>query len=145
MKNTSYLLCLLAMMFFITSTPLIGQTLDPNYDSSKTVTLKGTVSGFAWANPRTFIVIDLEGKGERWVVEGDSAAALTQRGWSRASVRPGDQVTVTALPLKQSDKVPEYLASGPTPVPHLTKQGHVVYGMEVVLTDGKKLVFTEKK
>jgi Family of unknown function (DUF6152) len=145
MKNTSCLLPLLAIMFFTMSTPSPGQTPDPNYDSSKTITLKGTVAGFAWANPRTFIVVDLEGKGERWAVEGASAGTLTQRGWSRTSLTPGDQVTVTALPLKQSDKVPEYLATGPTPVQDLAKQGHIVYGIEVVLTDGRKLVFAEKK
>src|SRR6266571_3114492 len=113
MKISLHVLSIMAPVLFTVGFSFGQNAPSPNYDTSNIVTLKGTVAGFAWANPRAFIMVDLEGKNERWAVEGDSAALLTQRGWSRTTLKPGDKITVSAIPLKQNAKAPEYLATGP--------------------------------
>jgi hypothetical protein len=68
------------------------------YDESKEVVLKGaTVTNFAWANPHTIITFDVKddkGKVAHWAGELGSPSALTNLGWTKASIRPGDVITV---------------------------------------------------
>lgn len=68
------------------------------YDESKTVVLKGaTVTKFAWANPHSIITFDAkDDKGElvHWAAELGSPSALTNIGWTKVSVQPGDVITV---------------------------------------------------
>ncbi len=71
------------------------------YDGTKTITLEGTVVEFVWANPHGslwFEVKDNEGDVVRWGGELHSILLLIRAGWTRTSVRPGDQVTVTLNP-----------------------------------------------
>jgi Family of unknown function (DUF6152) len=68
------------------------------YDESKTVVLKGaTVTKFAWANPHSIITFDAkDDKGGlvHWAAELGSPSALTNIGWTKVSVQPGDVITV---------------------------------------------------
>lgn len=68
------------------------------YDESKVVVLKAaTVTKFAWANPHSIISFDAkddEGKIAHWNAELGSPSALTNIGWTKSSVRPGDTITV---------------------------------------------------
>jgi len=71
------------------------------YDGTKPITLEGTVVEFVWANPHGslwFEVKDNEGDVVRWGGELHSILLLIRAGWTRTSVRPGDQVTVTLNP-----------------------------------------------
>lgn len=56
-----------------------------------------TVTRFSWANPHTLIYFDVKdakGKVVNWVVETAAPQALRLIGWSKASVAPGDTITV---------------------------------------------------
>jgi hypothetical protein len=68
------------------------------YDESKEVVLKGaTVTKFAWANPHSIITFDVKGdKGNvaHWAGELGSPSALSLLGWTKASVQPGDVITI---------------------------------------------------
>jgi hypothetical protein len=67
------------------------------YDSTKPVTLTGTIDKFEWTNPHSFVYIngkDETGKGGTWKVELGSPKALTDRGWSRDMLKKGEQVTI---------------------------------------------------
>jgi hypothetical protein len=68
------------------------------YDESKVVVLKdATVTKFAWANPHSIISFDAKddkGKLEHWNAELGSPSALTNLGWTKSSVRPGDVIAV---------------------------------------------------
>lgn len=78
--------------------PIFAHHGNVAYDESKTVVLKGaTVTKFAWANPHSIITFDAkDDKGElaHWAAELGSPSALTNIGWTKVSVQPGDVITV---------------------------------------------------
>ena len=68
------------------------------YDAKKPVTVKGVVTKVEWTNPHTHFYI--EGKGEdgsvtTWNFEMASTLALERAGWTRKTLQPGDEVTIT--------------------------------------------------
>jgi hypothetical protein len=77
------------------------------YDTSKTTTLKGTVTAFEFANPHA--MIDLEVKTdtgvEKWQVESNSPNLLSRAGWTRNTLKPGDQITVIGQAAKNGSKL----------------------------------------
>ena len=71
------------------------------YDKKNPVTLKATVTDFVWANPHVqtyFDVKDDSGKVVHWSCEAPGPGRMGRAGWSRNSVKPGDQVTLTVWP-----------------------------------------------
>ena len=67
------------------------------YDSTKPFTVKGTVAKVMWVNPHAYIFIDVKdanGKAVTWAFESLSPNALARQGWSRNSLKIGEQVTV---------------------------------------------------
>ena len=71
------------------------------FDAKKEVTVKGTVTQFVWFNPHIQIGIDgVDDKGVRrhWLIEASSTGYLSQRGWTKKSLKPGETVTVTFNP-----------------------------------------------
>jgi Family of unknown function (DUF6152) len=75
----------------------------------KPIDLKaGTVTMFMWTNPHSFIKFDVtndKGEVEHWAVEAGSPSALTPRGWTKNSVKPGDTITVTVFQAKNGSTV----------------------------------------
>jgi hypothetical protein len=68
------------------------------YDESKEVVLKNAaVTKFTWANPHTIIEFDVKdenGKVTHWAGELGSPSAITNQGWSKASIQAGDVITI---------------------------------------------------
>jgi hypothetical protein len=67
------------------------------YDSGHETTFKATITQFDWSNPHsqiTFTVADEHGNIEKWVAEGPGPNRLANGGWSKESLKPGDQVTI---------------------------------------------------
>ena len=69
------------------------------FDQKKIVTLEGKVHEFQWTNPHAFLEID-DTKGTRWSLELNSPNNLKRQGWSRNSLKPGDEISVTFNPLR---------------------------------------------
>jgi hypothetical protein len=93
------------------------------YDMTKGVLLKGTITKFEWGNPHNqifFDVTDEKGNVAHWVTSTEPPAVMSEKGWTRKSLNPGDQVTVCVFAAKNG-----------APVGNLEK---------VVLSDGKVLV-----
>jgi hypothetical protein len=79
------------------SVPVLAHHGAASFDTSKEVTLKGTVTEYIWANPHCFLKFDAEddtGGVRNWAVEVSNPTDMTKRGWSRSSFKVGDQVTV---------------------------------------------------
>ena len=77
------------------------------FDSTKMVTLSGTIKEFQWTNPHTFTWIDVpnqSGGVDTWAIEGMSPNYLGRRGWTKNTLKPGDKVSVVILPLKDGSK-----------------------------------------
>jgi hypothetical protein len=83
-----------------------------SFESEKTVTLKGTVTEFRFANPHAqlfFDVKDESGKVTNWAAEIESAYSLIQAGWSKRrseeALKPGTEITITLFPGKSGNPV----------------------------------------
>jgi hypothetical protein len=73
------------------------------YDMTKTITLNGTITSFDWANPHCLIHLDVKddnGNIQRWTLEMAPPTILSRLGWTRDSLKPGDQVSVDTHPAK---------------------------------------------
>jgi hypothetical protein len=101
------------------------------YDETRTITITGTATEFDFVNPHTQIYMDVkDDKGQviHWSVECNSPGIMRRSGWTRNSVKPGDQISVTLNPAKTG--VPVGFSGG--------KTGKVVLG------DGQKLDMSPK-
>jgi hypothetical protein len=79
-----------------------------SYDISKTVTISGTVTEFVWTNPHVFLrvnVKDENGEIAHWVFEAQNVVNQATAGWSKAMFKPGDQVTIDAVPAKNGRRI----------------------------------------
>jgi hypothetical protein len=77
------------------------------YDTTKLITVKGTVSDFQFNNPHVMISVDAKddkGKVETWVSEANSPNVLTRHGWDRDIIKKGDQITVMGYRPKNGAK-----------------------------------------
>ena len=80
------------------------------FDMSKAVVLDATVSRFKWQNPHAFIEVDVASRSgtERWAIEMNSPNNLTQEGWKRTSLKPGDKVKLWVHPLRSGARGGSY-------------------------------------
>jgi len=80
------------------------------FDPNKRTTWTGTVVSFRWANPHTFIVIEVPRTAEhpelagRWAIEGGSPNIMSRQGWRRNSFHVGDAITIVGYPLRDGTK-----------------------------------------
>jgi len=97
------------------------------YDMDHPIALKGRVTEFIWANPHAqiyFDVKDAKGNLVHWSCETLSPGKLVRSGWSKDSLKAGDQATITVMPAKNG-----------SPVGFLTK---------LAFADGRELALDEK-
>jgi hypothetical protein len=92
-----------ATIAVLVSATLAAHHGNASFDTSRQVTLKGTVTEWIWANPHCFLKIDAmddTGAVRNWALETQNPIAMTQRGWSRKAFNIGDQVTVVLEAVK---------------------------------------------
>lgn len=78
------------------------------YDATKPVTLKGTVTKVEWTNPHARFYIDVKddnGTVTNWNLELASPNVLVRNGWSRKSLGIGDLITVQGSLAKDGSKM----------------------------------------
>jgi len=108
MKTKLATLCAVIFGFVAVSTPMFAHHGNSAYDMSKSVPVKATITKFEYTNPHTQIYYDVtddKGNVEHWVAETTNPAMLNRVGWSRDSLKPGDQVTLWVNPNKVGAKV----------------------------------------
>lgn len=67
------------------------------YDSKKPVTLKGIVTKIDWMNPHVYFYLDVtdeSGKVTNWGLEMGPPNGLQRAGWTRNTMKVGDEVVV---------------------------------------------------
>jgi hypothetical protein len=122
MRGTLPRLFLAWFAFCAACAPLEAHHGNSAYNISKTTSYKATVTKFEYSNPHTqvyFDVTDDKGTVEHWVAETTNPAMLSRVGWTRDTLKPGDQVTLIANPNKVGARV--------------------VFLEKVVFSDGKEL------
>jgi hypothetical protein len=78
------------------------------YDEKNPITVKGTVTEFAWENPHVQIYFDVKddkGSVTHWSVETLSPGKLVRAGWTKDALKSGDGVTITVDPAKSGAPV----------------------------------------
>jgi Family of unknown function (DUF6152) len=75
-----------------------------SYVLNKNLTMEGTVTEFRWQNPHVYIMYDVkdaQGKVVNWAAETHSPIVCEDEdGWSKATLKPGDKVTISVYPSK---------------------------------------------
>jgi hypothetical protein len=104
-----FLLCVaLGIGIAIFSLPLFAHHGDAAYDMGKSMTLKGTVTQYVWANPHCILLFDVtddRGQVLQWSAETENPSSMVHYGWTKESIKPGDQVTVTVVPAKNGKPI----------------------------------------
>lgn len=78
------------------------------YDMSKSVTVKGTVTEFSFINPHAAIYLEVKddkGNAEKWMVEADSPNNLARAGWTRNTIKPGQELSIVGNQMKDGSKI----------------------------------------
>ena len=90
------------------SAPLVAHHGAASFDTTRELTLKGSVTEWIWANPHCFLKFDAKddtGMVRNWAVEVSNPTDMTRLGWARTSFKGGDEVTVTLQPVKSGAPV----------------------------------------
>ena len=92
------------------------------FDGNQPVTLKGTVTKMEWINPHTWMHLDVknaDGTVTKWMIEGGTPNTLVRRGFTKASLLPGTEVTIEGYRAKNG--------------------ANRANGADMILPDGKRL------
>ena len=101
--------CVAAMGLLWSAGPAIAHHgFAAEFDTSKRLNLKGTVTKLEWKNPHTWFYVDVkddDGTVSNWGFEMSSPNVLLRKGWTRDSLKPGDAVTVEAFRARDATHV----------------------------------------
>ena len=101
-------IALVAVGLFALSVPVFAHHGTAAFETSRTITMKATVTDWFWANPHCFVKFDYKndkGEVEHWVVETSNPPDMMNKGWTIHTLKAGDEITVTVYPVKNSKTV----------------------------------------
>jgi hypothetical protein len=106
---TKYFLAAAAVAVLFAGAPLMAHhSFAAEFDAEKPVKLTGAVTKIEWTNPHAYFYIDVKdasGKVVNWGLEMGSPNGLMRQGWSRHSLKIGDEVTVDGSLAKDGSKL----------------------------------------
>ena len=93
--NARTLLAALALLS-ASGSALAHHSFAAEFDGQRPVTLKGVVVKWEMINPHGWITLDVaaEGKTTQWMIETSNPNGLMRLGWTKNSLKPGDEITV---------------------------------------------------
>ena len=97
----------IAVVALAAASPLLAHHSWP-VDTSRAVTVKGTVTGYEWGNPHVMIGLDVKaenGAVEKWSVGGPSTTRMEANGWDKTTLKPGDVITATGFRFSDGQKI----------------------------------------
>ena len=111
LKNRFLLSCvLLSMSVVMWGGSAFAHHGGAEWDSKTTTTVQGTITDFRFINPHVQIFFDSrdeKGNVVHWSCEAADPAMLVRDGWTRLTLKPGDQVTLVGHPAKSGAKMIE--------------------------------------
>ena len=108
MRSSAFALLAAAFGAFLTVAPLPAHhSFSAEYDSKRPVVLKGTVTKVEWMNPHVYFYLDVtseSGDITNWALEMGPPNGLERSGWTRNTMKVGDDVIVEATLAKDNSK-----------------------------------------
>jgi hypothetical protein len=104
MKNLS--IVGLAILIACIATSAFAHHSAAGIDRTKTVTVEGVVKEFKWANPHSWLDVEVpnsKGSTDLWSFEMNPPAYLVRSGWKSSTVKAGDKVKVVGRPFMNGD------------------------------------------
>ena len=127
MKSLKITLAALGLLL-VMGAPVLAHHGTAAFDTSKSVTVKGTMTQFDFTNPHCqlfFNVTDEKGETAKWQGELTAPNKLARAGWTKETLKPGDSVTVTG---------------------YMSKTGtHTIWIRNLIGPDGKALPLSENQ
>ena len=77
------------------------------FDGNKNVQLQGALTKLEWTNPHIWLYLDVKdasGAVIKWQCEGGAPNGLTRNGWTRDTIRAGDQIVIEGWLAKDGSK-----------------------------------------
>jgi hypothetical protein len=123
MTKTRSLVVVSSIGMLLASAPLWAHhSFSAEFDSSRPVKLRGTVTQWELVNPHSWIHMDVKNEDRtvtNWMIEGGSPNALLRLGFTRNSLRPGTEIVVEGYQAKDG--------------------GNIAVGKNITFPDGKRL------
>ena len=100
-----YVIRSIAAALFATGAPLVSahHSFAVHFEAEATREVSGVVERFNFANPHGmlyFTVTDANGVKQQWRAETNSPNILRRRGWSKDTLKPGDEITILGFPAR---------------------------------------------
>jgi hypothetical protein len=108
-------LCGLGGALIVTGDAALAHHSFSMFDYGSSIELDGTVEEFKFINPHVFIILKVKGKDgrvETWTLEGQPTPMLEREGWTRQTLKPGDQIRATVAPLRSGAAGGSWLPQG---------------------------------
>jgi len=108
MKSSAFALLAVVFGACLALTPLSAHhSFSAEYDSKKPVTLRGIVTKVEWMNPHVYFYLDVtddSGNISNWALEMGPPNGLEHSGWTRNTMKIGDEVIVEGTLAKDGAK-----------------------------------------
>lgn len=77
------------------------------YDMNKEISLTGTVKDWTFENPHSWLWLNVSSAREsadEWSIESAPPSYLSRQGWSAATLKPGEKITILISPERREPK-----------------------------------------
>ena len=102
-RRTALALALVGATFLFTAGPLSAHhAMVAEFNLTRPITLKGTLTRMEWVNPHGWLYVDVKGPEgpESWKVETGSPFRMEKRGLKKTDFKIGDEVIVSGFASK---------------------------------------------
>jgi len=108
-QRFKHLFAILAALLLVASAAVAHHSVSGQFDTNKSLTLKGTISKVQWMNPHIYLFLDVkeaDGTVSSWALETLPTAMMRKAGLSKEAVmgNPGEVVTVILVPARDGTK-----------------------------------------
>jgi len=96
-----------ALLLAAPAAMLAHHSFAAEYDAKKPVNVKGVVTKVDWTNPHVYFYMDVEddsGKITNWAFEMGPPNGLQRAGWTRNTMKVGDEIVVEGSMAKDGSK-----------------------------------------